>query len=81
MAAGGWISGDRYRSSQRSCSAFGVLLIRDVVAEEVNRSSELLLDGGGQAGTARVAISCRKSEIELSLLNEQSVPFACQIVG
>jgi hypothetical protein len=34
----------------------------------------LLLDGGGLQG--RAAISCRKSEIEVSLPHEQSVLFA-----
>jgi hypothetical protein len=29
----------------------------------------------------RAAMSCRKSEIKLSLPHEQSIPFACRIVG
>jgi hypothetical protein len=43
--------------------------------------SDLLLDGGCPKGRALAAISCRKSEIALSLPHEQSIPSACQIVG
>jgi hypothetical protein len=41
----------------------------------------LLLDGGSQKGTARAAISCRKTENVLNLPHEKSVLSACEIVG
>jgi hypothetical protein len=54
---------------------------RFTIKHDVVRGAEgaLLLDAARKE-RLRAAISCRKSEIELSLPHEQSAPSACQIV-
>jgi hypothetical protein len=50
-------------------------------SDSQTRLERFVLGWGRSEGRAPVAISCRKSEIKLSLLHEQSIPSASRVVG